>query len=109
MTTFVDGPAAGQRLMLRRGVKYIRAVRNRVTGKWDALDQVEDTPGEAEEIFAYVGKNIGHCHVRASGGGGGIFSIGSYEFIPEQPTDEQMRNHRMWVAWVEEYDRRTKQ
>lgn len=53
MTTFIDGPAAGQHLMLKNAPQTLRVVRDKVTGKWDALDAPGDTPRESEDVFEY--------------------------------------------------------
>jgi hypothetical protein len=53
MTTFEDGPAKGQTLMLQRAPLFLRVVID-PSGKVDALDQLTDKPASNEKIFAYV-------------------------------------------------------
>ncbi len=104
MTTFTDGPAKGQNLMLRRAPYLLRVCLERdLTGavvKCDALDQPEDDAGPGEELHAYrlTGRPV-PCHIRASGGRGGFYQIGTYEVVPEQPTDAQMRDNAAWTEW----------
>lgn len=43
MSNFIDGPAKGVHLSLRRSPMFLRAVCE-PNGKWDALDQLTDTP-----------------------------------------------------------------
>lgn len=47
MTTFIDGPAKGQTLMLRRNPVYLIVTEE--NGKFDALDQLEDAPKPTEK------------------------------------------------------------
>jgi hypothetical protein len=98
MTRFKDGPAKGQLLMLNRSPIFLRVVEK--DGKWDALDQWEDSPRPGESIHVYqrVGE-AGTCHIYARGGGGGFFSAGDYEHVAEQPSDEDVRNTAKWQAW----------
>lgn len=86
--------------MLRRRVRFLRVVA--LGFNWDALDQPDDAPAPLETIYAYeaVGEG-GMCHIHASGGRGGFFSIQEYAFIKDQPDDATMRDREKWVAWVE--------
>ena len=51
MTTFVDGPAKGQRLRLKRAARFLRVTE--ANGEWDALDQLTDHPRTDEKLWAY--------------------------------------------------------
>jgi len=105
MTTFIDGPAAGQPLMLRRAARFIRVVES--DGKWDALDQPEDTPKPDEKIYAYeVRGEVGSCHIQMRGkykGGGGFYPIASYGFVEKQPDDATMRDTAKWRQWCSDF------
>ena len=107
MTTFLDGPAAGQHLLLRRAVYYIRAERS-AAGKWDALDQPTDTPSADEDVFAYRAKKgtVRACHINSRGKGGertgGFFKGADYELVEPQPSEAQMRSNSLWAAWCKE-------
>lgn len=100
MTTFQDGPAKGQTLMLKRAAMFLRVVQN-AEGKWDALDQPEDTPAMDEKLFAYeiTGKPY-MVHLNCGRGkGSGFYPGPSYRFVTNQPTDSQMRQASEWDAW----------
>lgn len=100
MTTFTDGPAKGQNLMLQRIPKYLRVTEE--NGKFDALNNLTDTPRATEKIYAYIHVGqAGYCHIRRKGGGG-FYAIASYQFIPEQPVDSVMRSEEAWTKWVYE-------
>jgi hypothetical protein len=98
MTSFEDGPAKGQRLMLKRAVRFLRVVE--AGGKWDALDQPSDKPDPRETLYAYeIASQQGQCHIRTIGGGGGFYPINTYRFVTQQPTDAQMRDSQAWHDW----------
>jgi len=98
MTTFQDGPAKGQHLMLRRCARFLRVVE--ANGKWDALDQLHDEPRPEETLYAYeiVGEP-GMMHLNAGRGRGGCYPIATYRLVANQPTDADMRTTEAWHAW----------
>lgn len=97
MTTFQDGPAKGQTLMLQRACYFLRVTES--AGVFDALDQLGDEPRQDETIHAYVmvGKHS-WVHIRKKGGGG-FFSMAEYRLVPVQPTDAEMRTFEAWSVW----------
>lgn len=98
MTTFTDGPAKGQTLMLKRAAKFLRVTQ--ADGKFDALDQIGDTPKPEETLFAYVlTGEVGHCHLNMGRGRGGFYPIATYRLVPEQPSQATMRLQGAWEAW----------
>lgn len=98
MTTFIDGPAKGQNLMLQRTPMLLRVVTE--NGKWDALNAVGDEPRPGEQIFAYVMSELhGHCHVNRGRNGSGFYSIAAYRLAPVQPSQEEMRDRTAWTEW----------
>ena len=100
MTRFLNGPAQGQRLMLRRAPIFLRVVE--VGGKWDALDQVEDTPAAGESIHVYrLAAKPCNCHIYKRGGGGGFFTMADYQFVSPQPADLEVRDLAAWRAWCQ--------
>ena len=105
MIRFEDGPAAGQFLSLKSAPRFLRAVHDpHGQGKWDALDQPEDTPTASEKLFAYeVHGEVGTCHVYRRGGGrvSGFQPIAYYRIVPEQPAEDEMRDSTKWRAWCE--------
>lgn len=100
MTTFTNGPAQGQTLMLKRAPRFLRVVE--AAGKWDALDQLEDQPQPNETIHVYVlqGKP-GSVHLNRGRGRGGWYVFANYQIYPQQPTDDQMRSTAKWRSWCQ--------
>lgn len=98
MTTFDDGPAKGQHLMLHRAARFLRVTR--AGDKFDALDQLTDRPAPEETLYAYeISEPPAHCHIRASGGRGGFYPIARYHIVEHQPTDAEMRDEKLWDIW----------
>lgn len=87
--------------MLKRSAYFLRVVECK--GVFDALDQLNDSPRPEERLYAYriVGKPgmafVDGPKVR------GCYPIAIYEFIPEQPTDDQMRSSDAWHNWCCEH------
>ncbi len=101
MTTFEDGPAKGQHLMLKRAARFLRVVE--ANGKWDALDQLFDTPEPTETLYAYeiIGPP-GMCHLNCGRDGGSWYPIATYRFVKVQPADAEMRSTEAWGKWCEQ-------
>lgn len=103
MTTFKDGPAKGQTLMLQRAPVLLRVVRDDNLNKWDALDQLDDTPSPHESIFVYrmvEGPTFMHIRRDRRHGGSGIFRGGVYAVLDEQPEDAILRDTSRWRDWA---------
>lgn len=105
MTRFLDGPAAGVVLMLRRAPLFLRVVHHAKRKEpWDALDQLADVPGEHEELFAYerVAKPT-FMHLKCSGkgakGASGFYAMAEYRLVAEQPAETVMRDTKAWRGW----------
>lgn len=98
MTRFVDGPANGQTMMLRRAPLFLR-VTQLPSGKCDALDALEDKPMKDEAIFIY--RREGEPTWMAIRPGG-VYRGGNYRLLAEQPTDEEVRTNERWAKWVTE-------
>lgn len=103
MTTFLDGPAKGQTLMLDRAPVFLRVVRDdkhSLSPKWDALNHPEDRASPGETPFAYFlpGKP-GSMHLNMGRKGGGWYKVAEYKLCDPQPPDETMRVQSYWVAW----------
>jgi hypothetical protein len=106
MTRFLDGPAKGTTLFLRRAPVYLRAVQSADgsthAGAWDALDQLDDEPRSDERIVVYrLDGEPTWCHINRRGGGG-IYRGGSYRVVVPQPADEAVRSNIHWRQWVGE-------
>lgn len=105
MTKFLNGPASGVVLGLRRAPKYLRVVRDRfaVESKWDALDQLTDRPEPNEEVFAYrLVEYRGHAHICRRPTGGGYFAMAEYAYVELQPPVDVLRNTAKWQQWAED-------
>ena len=106
MTTFEDGPAAGQTLMLRRSPLFLRVVTDpKHKDRFDALDQIDDKPEEFENLTAYVRiGRVGYAFVDFSGKEkhkSGRYTYATYVVVPasDQPEDNVMRDNFLWQAW----------
>jgi hypothetical protein len=102
MITFVDGPAMGQTLSLRRAPLLLRVTHIPHTGKFDALDQPEDVPTPRERIYVYVLTGIPtHYHMRCRRRSeSGFFYDGSYRVLETQPAEEDLRDTHAWRNWA---------
>lgn len=103
MVSFLDGPAAGQSLALRRAPKLLRVVRGR-GGAWDALDQLDDEPKRTEQIYVYLRQEDPkptwiHLCMRPRSASGTYWTA-DYRYLPEQPADSQIRGTAAWRSWV---------
>lgn len=99
MTSFNDGPAKGNTLMLHRAAKFLRVTEE--GGKFDALDQLDDRPKPTEKLHAYeLAENLGGCHINARGGRGGFYPMVKYRYVDPQPSDAEMRTEDAWDKWV---------
>jgi hypothetical protein len=84
MTTFLDGPAKGQHLMLKASPKILRVV---VDGKghWDALDLPSDKPRPDETVHLYeLAEHHGGCFIDCGGkakGASGFYQIATYRYV----------------------------
>lgn len=105
MLTFVDGPAAGKTISLRRAPRFLRITRRRFLlgmedpgEEFDGLDQPGDVARHDESLYAYETKKLeGRAHMRFSGkakSASGIYDIAEYRFIEPQPADDIMHGRR---------------
>lgn len=100
MTTFIDGPAKGRTLLLRRSPKLLRVC---VVGRdVDALDGLDDSPRQNERLVAYQ-RTAAFGRVFVDGRSfGGNYAVATYAMLPVQPADEVMRTNEAWKAWCME-------
>ena len=97
MTRFVDGPAKGKVLMLRRAPRFLRVTEE--AGQFDALDQLDDQPKPTEKLYAYeITGTAGYAFVDGPKCRG-RYAIASYHLVPQQPADEDMRTIARWHDW----------
>jgi hypothetical protein len=110
VTRFEDGPAQNTALSLRRAPYYLRVVMK--DGKFDALDQLEDTPAADEQITVYFLKsNDGFVHVdgrdpKTGKRFGRTETMATYKLCPVQPDDATVRSTMLWQAWCQEQGKR---
>lgn len=106
MTTFLDGPAKGNTLMLKRTVIILRVTVG-PTGQWDALDQVEDQAATDELIHVYVlWQCKGTTHIRAAKGRGGFYNMVAYKHLEPflnqpLPPQQALRDNKRWFDWCD--------
>lgn len=113
MTRFEDGPAKGQVLMLQRAPLFLRVSFDGSPGrialeadKWDALDQVEDSPKASEVLYAYY-RTGSHGRAFIDFGGAkkhlsGLYTSASYLYMSEQPPQAVMASNEAWREWTME-------
>jgi len=102
VTRFLDGAAAGERLMLRRAPLYLRVVRN-AKGEWDALDQLTDRPKRDETIHVYRREGAAFpVHLNSGRLGCGWYHGSTYRALDPEATPIQavLRDTARWRAWV---------
>lgn len=104
-TKFLDGPAKGVRMSLRRSPMFIRVVR-RAPDVWDALDQLADEPkpGETVVVYRLVSRDGGaFLDYRDSRGRrcGHFEPSATYALAPAQPDAATARDTAAWQAWCQ--------
>lgn len=101
MIRFLDGPAAGKSLVLRRAPLFLRVVQA-PGGRLDALDQLSDEPQAGERVYVYVkAEDRGHVHLLMSPrSASGWYAMADYRLHAEQPTDNEARDTERWRAWA---------
>lgn len=103
MTRFLDGPAAGTVLALKRAPLFLRAVRA-VGAEWDALDQRKDRPEPDEAITLYRRAGDVHTvHVNMGRKGSGFYALAEYRVVEPQPDDATLRDQARFEAWAFEH------
>lgn len=103
MSSFLDGPAGGRSLSIRRAPYLLRVVVDRETGALDALDLIADRPSPTEDIHVYrLAAPPQTAHVCGRGAGAsGWFEFGIYHHVPDAPVDA-LRDTAAWQRWAVE-------
>lgn len=100
MVTFIDGPAIGRRLNLRRTPVFLRVVVE-ADGRFDALDQLDDDPTPTETIYAYRLTGQPSRGIACTRGKGcRTFVHAEYRLCEDQPIGSESRES--WSQWTEE-------
>lgn len=112
MVKFLDGPAAGVVLELRRAPVFLRVLQDtRGLNQWDACDQLTDAPCADEIVTVYVRIGAaGWIHIdfqdKAGRRRGETYATAEYRLHAEQPPEAVMRETSRWRAWAQsEWDR----
>lgn len=103
MTRFLDGPAAGRTLWLRRAPLFLRFVMG-PTGGGDALDMPEDIASDDETMTVYERVTPPrYTHVRMSGSRhgsrSGVYYGADYRLVKQPPDDRTARSNSAWREW----------
>lgn len=105
MIRLLDGPAAGQTLLLHRAPLLLRVTC--WAGVWDALDQIEDAPKENERIYVYRRRGPAtavHIKMARQRGqvrsGSGWYQAAEYLEVNPAPGDEEVRSNPRWQSWA---------
>jgi hypothetical protein len=108
MISFHNGPAHGVNLSLERAPFFLRVTHCYEGGNdlWDALNCLEDRASDHESLYLYRIQPIRMVFAFMDGTRNGRrygwrTIITSYDYVPVQPDDRQMRDNKLWLAWVE--------
>lgn len=99
MISFLDGPAVGQNLTVRRAKFFLRVT---VDGdKWDCLNEYWDTARPHENLFVYIAvEKATAVHLKmAKRSESGWYALCQYRFLEPQPPDDAIRDNEKWRAW----------
>jgi hypothetical protein len=101
MITFIDGPAQGVQLNLRRAPIMLRVVQS--ARAWDALDQPDDDPRRGEQVHVYiqVGPTQTYHMKCAKRSASGWYTNASYRHFPDQPAAEHVSSAAAWAIWCD--------
>lgn len=103
MTRFLDGPAEGLQLSLTRTPLFLRVCHD--ADAWDALDMLDDEPGDDETLYAYrrVGKptsmHIDYTDKVTRRRAAKWLLAAEYRVVPDQPSAMTMRDSDLWRQW----------
>ncbi len=113
MVNFLDGPAQGVQLELKRAPTFLRAVvavappgerTKAAVPVWDALDQLDDSPRDGEVCHAYrkvADDGWMHIDYRDEKGRrrGVTLRNATYALVEHQPDQDVMRDNEKWREW----------
>lgn len=100
MVKLLDGPATGQTLMLHRAPLLMRVTRDRA-GRWDALDNPDDTVSLEETVFVYRRTGTaGTVHLNA-GKASGFYALAEYHYWHGHPVSPYaFKFNSGWQSWA---------
>src|SRR5262245_10530111 len=100
-TKFIDGPAEGQILLLRRAPLLLRVVIDQQR-TWDALDQLTDTAEPNEKVYVYqLVKDEGTMQLNMGRRGGGWYRVATYRLYGDQSDQETLHDNSKWQEWAQ--------
>jgi len=100
----MDFPTFRGPIMLERAPKFLRFICAGLlsSGKWDALDQLDDVPKPDEQVFAARLHREGTVHidrvVKRKKVGEWI-KTADYRMIDDGPPEAVLRDNDAWRAW----------
>ena len=104
MTHFLDGPAKGAHLMLRRAPLFLRVTQS--AAGFDALDQLDDSPAAGERLHAYrrverpTSMHLDYFDAKTRRKVGAWFTVARYRLVAgDQPAHDVMADRSRWRAW----------
>lgn len=106
MQTYIDGPAQDHITQGQRIPILLRVVHS--NKGFDCLDQLDDEPEPAEQIWVYrlakppTTAMVDWSDKKTGRRRGGCQQMGSYAILPDQPDDGVLRNTAKWRAWCAE-------
>lgn len=99
MTRFIDGPAKGKTLMLKRAPMMLRVVVDH-RGEVDALDMLDDFPRPDEQCHAYVLTGPPMMAFINGTKCRGRYPVAEYRLVQPQPDQLVMRDEQEWARWA---------
>jgi len=101
MIKFLNGPAGGAKLDLRRAPHLLRVVID-FDGTVDALDQLDDVPKATETIHVYalLGRPSQYHVLCTPRWKSGWHLAADYRLHGEQPSEEIARDTHRWREWA---------
>lgn len=99
----IDGPAKGIYYSIRRAPRYLRFVVDRVSGKKDVLDQLDDEPSQNEVVSVYIQESFeGMTHVDFDTEAGKFADYANATYTHITGVDGQkLRDTAAWREWVD--------
>lgn len=99
-TYFLDGPAQGKSLNLRRLPHFLRVVIS-ADGTVDALDQLDDVCASSETPHVYrMEGSVGRAIFCSRGHGCRTEEIADYRYHDQQPEESVLRDNDAWAEWA---------
>lgn len=104
MIRFLDGPASGVTLTLRRAPIFLRVVTKDGTN-WDALDEKGDEWRHGERVYVYILQDRPTAvHMKcARKADSGFYAAGEYRHLDEEIAPGTLRDNESWTLWCRDH------